>query len=210
MRGLGSQSFASRAHTVPGQAVSLAASPKRAPPEVDDMVPERHERPAVCRDRVVGEVARHDLPQPSPLFGDGLVPASPHLLLHVLKFRSQAVAPGLPLEQEFALARLPQMNVNPRNLNVSGLPTPRFSRFAAAKRPNSIRRVFSGWSVSANCLKPRPHRIKEATSIALFLEADNQIIGVAHDDHVAGGLVPSPARGPQVETVVQVDIRQER
>jgi hypothetical protein len=42
------------------------------------------------------------------------------------------------------------MKVKPRNLNVSGLPNPRFSRFSAAKRPNSIRRVFSGWSVSAN------------------------------------------------------------
>jgi hypothetical protein len=39
-----------------------------------------------------------------------------------------------------------------------------------------------------------------------MLEAQRQIIGVAHDDHVAGGLAPSPALGSQVEDVVQVDV----
>ena len=45
---------------------------------------------------------------------------------------------------------LPQMNVNPRKSKVSGLPSPRWPRFAAAKRPNSISRVLSGCNVSAN------------------------------------------------------------
>ena len=174
------------------------------------MVPERHERPAVCRDRVVGEVARHDLPQPSPLFGDGLVPASPHLLLHVLKFRSQAVAPGLPLEQEFALARLSADEREPEELERLRFTDPTLLAVRRRKAAELDQAGLLRMERQCKRLKPRPHRIKEATSIALFLEADNQIIGVAHDDHVAGGLVPSPARGPQVETVVQVDIRQER
>jgi hypothetical protein len=38
----------------------------------------------------------------------------------------------------------PQMNVNPRNLKVPGLPRLRRARWFAAKRPNSIRRVLSG------------------------------------------------------------------
>jgi hypothetical protein len=42
------------------------------------------------------------------------------------------------------------------------------------------------------------------------LEADSQIIGVSHDDHVAGGFAPSPALGPDIEAVVQVDIGEER
>jgi hypothetical protein len=71
------------------------------------MVPERRERPTVCRDRVVGEVTRHDLPQPFPLFGDRLMPAPLQLLLHFPELRPHAVAPGLPADQEFALARFP-------------------------------------------------------------------------------------------------------
>jgi hypothetical protein len=46
-------------------------------------------------------------------------------------------------------------------LKVSGLPNPRLSRFCAAKRPNSIRRVFSGCSVNenarANCSSVMPN-----------------------------------------------------
>jgi hypothetical protein len=44
-----------------------------------------------------------------------------------------------------------------------------------------------------------------------MLEAGYQIIGVAqHDNHVASGLLPSPAFGPQIEYVVQVDVAEER
>ena len=42
------------------------------------------------------------------------------------------------------------MKVNPKKLKVSGLPSPRRSRLTAAWRPNSIRRVLSGCSDSAN------------------------------------------------------------
>jgi hypothetical protein len=45
---------------------------------------------------------------------------------------------------------LPQMSTKPRNLKVSGLASPRFLQFCAAKRPNSIRRVLSGCSDSEN------------------------------------------------------------
>src|SRR5260370_26351809 len=55
-------------------------------------------------------------------------------------------------------------------------------------------------------LKPHTHCIEEATGVVLMLETGHQIIGIAHDNHVAGSLVPSPALGPQVEDVVQVDV----
>ena len=41
----------------------LAAPLERSPPEIGHIMPERRERPAIARDRVVGEVASHDLPQ---------------------------------------------------------------------------------------------------------------------------------------------------
>jgi hypothetical protein len=37
------------------------------------------------------------------------------------------------------------MKVKPKKAKVSGLPTPRFLRSTAAWRPNSIKRVLSGW-----------------------------------------------------------------
>src|SRR5262245_49853355 len=44
----------------------------------------------------------------------------------------------------------------------------------------------------------------------LVLEANNDVVGISHDDHVARGLPPSPAVGPQVEHVVQVDVGEQR
>jgi hypothetical protein len=59
-------------------------------------------------------------------------------------------------------------------------------------------------------LEPLTHRIEKATCVALVLEAGHQIVGITHDDHVALGFPPSPAFGPKVEDVVEVDVGEER
>ena len=58
--------------------------------------------------------------------------------------------------------------------------------------------------------KPRAHRLEEPACVGLALEARDHIIRIAHDDHVAGGLLPSPAFGPQVQHVVQIDVGKQR
>jgi hypothetical protein len=55
-------------------------------------------------------------------------------------------------------------------------------------------------------LKPVAHHIEKPTGVGLVLEADDDIIRVPQDDHVAGGLPLSPAFGPEVERVVKIDI----
>jgi hypothetical protein len=41
-------------------------------------------------------------------------------------------------------------------------------------------------------------------------ETGDNVVGIPHYGHVAGGLMPSPALGPEVEGIVQIDIGQER
>src|SRR5437868_15386529 len=108
------------------------------------------------------------------------------------------------LSRKFPRRDLPHRNVKPRKLKVSGFPSPFVSRLAAAWRPNSIRRVRV--ERQRELLKPHTHCIEEATGVALMLEAGHQITGIAHYNHVAGSLVPSPALGPQIEDIVQVDV----
>ena len=55
-------------------------------------------------------------------------------------------------------------------------------------------------------LEPLAHFVPEAPGISLVLEANDNVISIAHEDHVARGLVPSPAFGPEVEHVMQVDV----
>jgi prophage regulatory protein len=53
--------------------------------------------------------------------------------------------------------------------------------------------------------EPRSHRIEEAC-VVLVLEPERQIIGTAHDDHVAPGFPPSAAIRPEIEAVEVLDV----
>jgi hypothetical protein len=96
----------------------------------------------------------------------------------------------------------PQPWVTPRNVNVSGLPAPRFCLFSAANRLISIGRVFSG-ATQAELLHPPTEVLEEALGIAAVLESYDEVVGLAHDDHVAGGGFGPPLLDPQIEHIVQ-------
>src|SRR5271168_867137 len=89
-------------HPLNRHPVPLAASPERASPEVADVVAEGLQCPKIRRNRVVVEESRDNLRQPSPLFGDRLMPAMSQLLRDLRKLGLHAVAATFPLEQEFA------------------------------------------------------------------------------------------------------------
>ena len=59
-------------------------------------------------------------------------------------------------------------------------------------------------------LKAGAHHVEEPTGVGLVLEADDGIIRIAQDDHIACRLPLSPAIGPKVEGVVQVDVGKQR
>ena len=101
------------------------------------------------------------------------------------------------------------MNVNPRNVKVSGLPCPRRFRLTAAKRPNSIRRVFTPMQFEPELLKPRSHRVPKASGIRLQLKTRHDVVGIPHDDHVALGFSLSPLLDPQVKDIVQINVGQQ-
>jgi len=42
------------------------------------------------------------------------------------------------------------------------------------------------------------------------LEPEDDVVGVAHDDHVALGLQAPPSLSPEIEDIVQVDVGQQR
>ena len=59
-------------------------------------------------------------------------------------------------------------------------------------------------------LQPLTHRVPEASGVRLVFEADDDIVGVPHDDHVPRGLAPSPALGPEIEHVMKVNVGEQR
>ena len=108
------------------------------------------------------------------------------------------------------LRDLPQMKVKPRKLKVSGLPSPRRLAVGRRKAAELDQAGLVRMQRQRERRQPFAHRIEEAAGVGLVLEADDDVVGIAYDDHVARGLAPSPALGPQVEDVVQVDVGEQR
>src|SRR6478609_2347993 len=197
-------------HAFPCEPAFLAAPPERSPPEIGHIMPERRERPAISRDRIVGEVASHDLPQPFPLLWDRLMHSTQELRLNVPQLSPHAVASGLPLKLEVAAARSTTDEGEAQEREGFRLSKP--AQLAIVRSKAAELNQASLVRVERQCKFPKPvmHRIKEATCVALMLKADHQIVGISHDDHVAPGLLPSPALSPKVEAVMQVDIGEDR
>src|SRR6516225_497132 len=59
-------------------------------------------------------------------------------------------------------------------------------------------------------LYPYAQCVPEASGVGLVLETDDEVVGVPHNDHIALGLAPSPAVGPQIEHVVHIDVGEQR
>ena len=89
---------------------------------------------------------------------------------------------------------------------VSGLPSPRACRRAAANRPNSISRVFSGCSSKPNFANLLAKLMQEPLGVVHVLESDDVVVGEPHEDHVPARVSPAPLVGPEVEHVVQIDV----
>ena len=59
----------------------------------------------------------------------------------------------------------------------------------------------------AQAVLPMP---EEPLGVGAMLETQHNIVGVSDDDHVARRMTFAPALDPQIEDVVQIDIRQQR
>src|SRR6185436_20778261 len=114
------------------------------------------------------------------------------LLLDVLEPRPHAIAPGFPLDEELACTRAPADEGGAQE--IEGL------RFAEPGLPASGRRMATKLDQTGlvrmerqrELLEPSLHRVPEAPGVRLVLEANNDVVGIPHDDHVARGLPPSP------------------
>jgi hypothetical protein len=52
--------------------------------------------------------------------------------------------------------------------------------------------------------------LPEPLGIRLVLESEHEVVGIPDDDHVAAGLLPAPRLAPEVEHIVEIDVREKR
>jgi hypothetical protein len=190
----------------PRESVPLTAPPMRAAPQVGYVVSECLQCSHIGRHRMVIEEAGDNLFQPEPLFRDGPVHPPTQLLFDFLQLAAHAVTARVPLKLKLAA---------PRNAADEGKPEEgdglRFAKpasLAVARRiaPELNQTGLLRMKRQRELLEPRPHRLVKAPGVSLVLEAGYNIVGITHDDHIARGLAPSPALGPEVEDIVQIHV----
>src|SRR5580704_3508363 len=197
-------------HPRPGDPPLLTAPAEYPMPASDDLVPERRQCTTIGRHRVIVEVAGNDLPQPPPHGGDRLMHSLAQRLLDLLQLCPPAVAPGLTLDLELALAGFTADEGEAEEVEGLRLAEPALLAIDRRKAAELDQAGLVRMKLQRELFQPLAHRAEEAPSVTLVLETDDEVVGIAHDDHVARGLAPSPAFGPQIEGIVQVDVGEQR
>ena len=64
--------------------------------------------------------------------------------------------------------------------------------------------------IQSKTSKPLLEIGKELLRFVPMLEANDRVVRIAHDDHVAGGASLPPLVGPLIIDMMEVDVRQER
>jgi len=197
-------------HSLPREAVLLATPPQRAQPDALHIIVECSQCRAVGRHGMIGEEASDHPLEPGPLLGDRLVHAPSQFLLDPPERCPHAIAPCCSFDKELPTAVA--FTDEGKAKKVEGL------RFSEPATSASFRRKAAELDQAGlvrierqrELLEPLAHIVPEAPGVRLVLEADNNVISITHEDHVTRSRVPSPALGPEVEHVMQVDVGEQR
>src|SRR5487761_1623974 len=208
--GRGQPPIGDPAEALPGHPTALASAPQRLPPVPSHLIAKGRHRVDAAWHRVVGEMSSHHACQPSPLLGDGPVPASPKLGFHLLQLRPQPPFDGDAPEPESPVPRLPAdvgeaQEIERLRLCKAPLSPVRRRKAAELDKAGLVR-----VQLQAELRKPLTKIIEEPFRITEVLEPDHEVVREPHDDHITMRVAASPPIGPPVEDVVKVYVREQR
>src|ERR1039457_6831052 len=132
---------------------------------------------------------------------------SSQFILYPLERAPHAIAPGLPVNQEVPAARFSadqdesQEGKGLRIILTALLAS--FRRMAAELDQLGLFRVQR----QRKLREPQAHVLQKPRGLSLMLKSQNTIVGVTHDNHVTGGVTLPPLLRPEIENVVQVNVR---
>src|SRR5215475_4929827 len=160
-------------HSLPCEAVLLAAPPQRAQPDARHIIVECSQCRAVGRHGMVGEEASDHLLEPGPLLGDRFVHAPSQFLLDPPERCPHAIAPCCSFDEE--LTTTVAFTDEGKAKKVEGL------RFSEPAMGASFRRKAAKLDQAGlvrierqrELLEPLAHIVPEAPGVRLVLEADD-------------------------------------
>jgi hypothetical protein len=129
--------------------------------------------------------------------------------LHGLERRSQPLLGRVPQHQKLSLVSSPTLVGEAEEGESLRLPCPASLPGLGGEPAELDEPRLFGMQFQVESPESIPKIRMKPYGIGLVLEANNEVISIPDDDHVAPSMSLPPLIGPQVEDVVQVDIRQE-
>jgi hypothetical protein len=153
--------------------------------------------------------AHHGL-QPRADFGNGVVHAPTQFGFHLLQLGLHTLANRLPKHQKPSSLRLPAEVCEAEEAEGFGLAQtgalPVLCRMASELDQPRLLRVQLQLELLHSLLQFRP----EPFGFVFELESNHDVVGITHHDHVAVRPLPPPCLNPEIEDVMEVEVRQQR
>ena len=176
----------------------------------DELSAEGGERLAVVGHRVVLVVPAQDAGEPASLLGDGLMHASPYLEPVGPQLGTHPFGVGDPLQLEPPLPGLRAHVREAEKLERLRLTeTPRLP-IPGGVAPELDQPRFLGVQLLVELCESFAQVSPEPLRVIPVLETHHEVVGETHDHDITVRVPPPPLVRPEVEDVVQVDVRKQR
>src|ERR1700730_950481 len=195
-------------HSAPRQWCGLTAVLENAPPQPLELSAEDADARAVAGHTVITDMAGNHRTQIGTLLRDRQVHASPEFGFHRLELPLQSATHRLPPHRKPTLPGLRTAVRETEEVEGVGL--------SLAPRPPLLSRVAAkaeqtrlvGMQLQAELREATAQRVEKLLGFMPLLESNDEIIHLAHHDHIPARFTASPSLNPAIEHLVPVEVGQ--
>ena len=198
-------------HPAPANPAILAAARKRPVPEPAYLMTEQIQRRAVHGHSVIADMSTYNRSQPFACVLNGRVHSLAQFGFHGVQLHLQPFTNPLPYYRRVSVAPLFPADMRDaekvERLRLSfSAPLPVSSR----ERPELQEPRFVGMQFQAERLKLLGGFSQKPPGIRFTLKSNHGVVRVPHDDDIAMCVFSTPRLDPEIEDVMEVNIRQQR
>ena len=162
----------------------------------------------VHQDATIGLPASNHTGQPTPCLADRVVTTTPKLLANLSQLATEAFGYRATLKRDLsALGGTPEVGQTEKVERLALAAVPAVSARRPSSKLNQTR--FGRVQVQAELYHPLREGPQAFPGVRFVLETEHEVIRVADDDALAATAASPPPVEPQVQHVMQEDVRQQ-
>ena len=127
-----------------------------------------------------------------------------------LERRTESIWRSSPNKQKLSSLGLSTHMCEPKKLEGLRLPLTTFCASLGCEQPKHEQACLFGVQLQEEAPQSPTEFPKEVPRVCFFLKSNNEVVGVPHGDDLAAGMPLPPLLDPQIDGVVQIDVRKER